>query len=69
MEYYYPQPVRQVLLPNAPREVGALTHKDNRTYEVIRVEQNGLCFGVRTDDLENQRRGFREWTDGKNWQK
>jgi hypothetical protein len=48
-------------LHNAVREIGALINKENQTYEVTRIEPNGLCFGVHTEYLEHQRRFFREY--------
>ena len=39
---------------NAPREIGTRIKMGNRpdTYQVTRIEPNGLCFGVHIDFLE-----------------
>ena len=42
---------------HAPREIGTQIKMGNRpdTYQVTRVEPNGLCFGVDVDFLDSWR--------------
>ena len=42
-------PVRyngEIPLPEAKPEIGSLVRRNTGTYEVTRIEPNGLCFGI-----------------------
>jgi len=54
------QPIKytgEISLNRAPMRIGARVQKGNRpdTYQVTRIEPNGLCFGVHVDFLDRFR--------------
>ena len=54
------QPIKytgEISLSRAPMRIGARVQRGNRpdTYQVTRIEPNGLCFGVHVDFLERFR--------------